>query len=306
MGSELLERARDLCSTIMANAAAADESSDVLPQTTVDACFEAGLFDAAVPRDAGGAELTISDCLDLFAEISYADGSTGWCVMAGATAACFFGAYCPDSFLDEMFAGGTVLVVAGQFAPNGTAVPNGRGFHLTGSYSFGSGVAHADWVGPPARGPSDGKHSGCDQHQHCAGDHRCENPAQEGKPRSESNIQARRGDGQAGEKGRTPRRQGEHGDRDEKGCGTHGHQVAGAEPPESARLKGGQTPCDHQGGEDRPRKVPVVLTTRTGGDSHDQHHGRQQQCHALETDTQIHRGRARLVGLVADCFLGVR
>ena len=150
MGSELLERARELRSTIMANAAAAGESSDLLPQATVDACFEAGLFDAAVPRDAGGAELTIGDCLDLFAEISYADGSAGWCVMAGATAACFFGAYCPDSFIDEMFAGGTVPVVAGQFAPNGTAVPNSRGYHLTGSYSFGSGVAHADWVGAGA------------------------------------------------------------------------------------------------------------------------------------------------------------
>ena len=67
--------------------------------------------------------------------------------MAGATAACFFGAYCPDSFTDEMIAGGVVPVVAGQFAPNGTAVPNGDMYRLTGKYSFGSGVAHADWVG---------------------------------------------------------------------------------------------------------------------------------------------------------------
>ena len=46
-----------------------------------------------------------------------------------------------------MFAGGVVPVVAGQFAPNGTAVPDGDGFRLTGKYSFGSGMAHADWVG---------------------------------------------------------------------------------------------------------------------------------------------------------------
>ena len=150
MGSELLERARDLRSTIMAHADAADETAAVLPQTTVDACFEAGLYSAAAPREVGGAELTIEECLDVFAEVSYADGSAGWCVMAGATAASFFGAYCPDSFTDEMFAGGTVPVVAGQFAPNGTAVPNGTGFRLTGDYSFGSGIAHAEWVGAGA------------------------------------------------------------------------------------------------------------------------------------------------------------
>ena len=66
----------------------------------------------------GGAELPIDECLDVFAEVSYADGSAGWSLMAGATAACFFGAYCADSFTDEMFAGGVVPIVAGQFVRN--------------------------------------------------------------------------------------------------------------------------------------------------------------------------------------------
>ena len=150
MGSELLERARDLRSTIEAGgAAAAADGADALPRETVDACFEAGLYAAVAPRAVGGAELTVEECLDLFAEVSYADGSAGWSVMSSATAASFFGAYCPDSFTDEMFADG-VPKVAGQFAPNGTAVPNGAGFRLTGSYSFGSGIAHAEWVGAGA------------------------------------------------------------------------------------------------------------------------------------------------------------
>ena len=148
MGSELLERARELRSAIdAAGAAAAAASATSLPQEVVDACFEAGLYGTLSPRAVGGAELPIDDGLDVFAEVAYADGSVGWSLMAGATGACFFGAYCPDSFTDEMFAGGVVPVVAGQFAPNGTAVPNGDGFRLTGQYSFGSGLAHADWVG---------------------------------------------------------------------------------------------------------------------------------------------------------------
>lgn len=148
MGSGLLERARELRSTIdAAGAAAAATGATAVSQEVVDACFKAGLYGTLAPRAVGGAELPIDDCLEVFAEISYADGSVGWSLMAGATAAGFFGAYCPDSFTDEMFAGGVVPVVAGQFAPNGTAVPNGDGFHLTGKYSFGSGIAHADWVG---------------------------------------------------------------------------------------------------------------------------------------------------------------
>ncbi len=148
MGSELLERASELRSAIdAAGAAAARTGATELPQEVVSACLEAGLYGALSPRAVGGAELPIDDCLDVFAEVAYADGSVGWSLMAGATGACFFGAYCPDSFTDEMFAGGVVPVVAGQFAPNGTAVPNGDGFRLTGQYSFGSGLAHADWVG---------------------------------------------------------------------------------------------------------------------------------------------------------------
>ena len=148
MGSELLERARELRSAIdAAGAAAAATGATELPQELANACSEAGLYGTLSPSAVGGAELPIDDCLDVFAEVAYADGSVGWSLMAGATGACFFGAYCGDSFTDEMFAGGVVPVVAGQFAPNGTAVPNGDGYRLTGKYSFGSGLAHADWVG---------------------------------------------------------------------------------------------------------------------------------------------------------------
>ena len=102
MGSELLERARELRSTIdAAGAAAAETGSTALPQELVNACFEAGLYGTLAPRAVGGAELPIDDCLEVFAEVSYADGSVGWSLMAGATGACFFGAYCPDSFTDQ-------------------------------------------------------------------------------------------------------------------------------------------------------------------------------------------------------------
>ncbi|MEM8708280.1 MAG: acyl-CoA dehydrogenase family protein, partial [Actinomycetota bacterium] len=59
------------------------------------------------------------------------------------------------------FGGDQVPLVAGQFAPNGVAVPGDDGYAITGSYNFGSGIEHADWVGcgsftqPPDGSPGD-------------------------------------------------------------------------------------------------------------------------------------------------------
>ena len=54
-----------------------------------------------ITRDAGGAELTIGESLDVFKELARADGSTGWVVMASSTAAAYFSAFCPDSFVQQ-------------------------------------------------------------------------------------------------------------------------------------------------------------------------------------------------------------
>jgi alkylation response protein AidB-like acyl-CoA dehydrogenase len=89
------------------------------------------------------------DAIDVFAELSYADGSAGWCLMASASVTAFFGAWATDDFARQCFADGVPLA-AGQFAPNGTAVPdtaNGGGWRISGDYQFGSGIAHATWVG---------------------------------------------------------------------------------------------------------------------------------------------------------------
>jgi alkylation response protein AidB-like acyl-CoA dehydrogenase len=146
MANDLLERARDLRTMIDRNAEKAEAAGTAIADETVAAMRDAGLYGAMTPRDVGGAELSIGECLDLFAELAYADGSTGWCLMAGASAVSYFGAWTPDSFAEKAFADG-VPIVAGQFAPNGTAVPVDGGYEVTGDYSFGSGIAQADWVG---------------------------------------------------------------------------------------------------------------------------------------------------------------
>lgn len=154
MTNPYLEAARGLRARIDANAVEA--GNEFVPLDTVEAMQSEGLFGVMTPKAVGGAELPIADVLDVFTELARADGSAGWCLMAGASVVAYFGSYCPDSFVDRLFADGIPLC-AGQFAPNGSGIRDGNGFRITGNYSFGSGIHYANWVGsgfivPPEEG----------------------------------------------------------------------------------------------------------------------------------------------------------
>ncbi len=158
MTTQYLDAARDLRASIDANARKAGDAP--VPTETVNAMREAGLFGVMAPREVGGAELPILEFIDVFAEVARADGSAGWCLMAGASCIAYFGSYAEEEFVSRMFASGMPLA-AGQFAPNGSATVDGAGFRLTGNYQFGSGIDYADWVGAgflvqPPEGSSDG------------------------------------------------------------------------------------------------------------------------------------------------------
>jgi alkylation response protein AidB-like acyl-CoA dehydrogenase len=139
-----LDAARDLRSTI--EAGAGDDAH--VPDEVMAAIADAQLHAVLTPREVGGAELPVPEVLDVFAELAYADGSAGWCTMASASVTAFFGAWTSDEFARECFADGVPLA-AGQFAPNGVAVPDETvdGWRVTGDYQFGSGIVHARWVG---------------------------------------------------------------------------------------------------------------------------------------------------------------
>jgi len=149
--TQYLAAARDLRGLI--DGGATDDAH--VPDATMKALVEAGLAGVLAPREVGGAELPITDALDVFAEVSYADGSAGWCLMASASVTGFFGAWAGDDFARECFADGVPLA-AGQFAPNGTARRDGDGWRVTGDYQFGSGIAHAEWVGAGVLTETDG------------------------------------------------------------------------------------------------------------------------------------------------------
>ena len=123
----------------------------------VDAVAEQQLFWTMVPKECGGLEAPIGDALGVFEELAYADGSTGWSIMANATSSAFAALYCGDDAVSEMFPPGDPGIHAGMFGPVGTACAIDGGYVFSGNYSFGSGTADATWIGAGATEEKDGE-----------------------------------------------------------------------------------------------------------------------------------------------------
>lgn len=139
----ILERARALRPALM-EAAPRAASERRLPTDVVDQLRDAGVFSMAMPRSWGGPELDVLDQLDVIEELAYADGSVGWCAMIGADSG-YYSAFLDDEVGRALYP--TLdLVSAGFTAPAGTAMRHGDGWRVSGRWSFGSGITHADRV----------------------------------------------------------------------------------------------------------------------------------------------------------------
>lgn len=131
---------------MVAAEALAAERAGCLTDKSVDAMANSGLMALAVPEALGGAEQGLETQLAVWEEVSRADGSAGWCLMATATASCFAGAFCAPEAAKEMFASARWVSHAGQFAPRGQGIAEAGGFQVTGDYSFGSGSAYSAFI----------------------------------------------------------------------------------------------------------------------------------------------------------------
>jgi len=142
--SALIARAKEL-SPFLSGQAAANEQKGALTDDVVSALADAGFFGAWIPRCYGGSEASPVEYLELIETLSYADGSTGWVVMATQVAAGTAAAYLPRSAADAIF-GERIPVFAGVGAPRGRAEPAEGGYRLTGDWSYGSGILHAEYL----------------------------------------------------------------------------------------------------------------------------------------------------------------
>ncbi|MGW0806650.1 acyl-CoA dehydrogenase family protein [Nonomuraea sp. NPDC002799] len=144
-GTTLLDRARELRPLIEREADAA-EAQGRLTTPVVDALHETGLFGVWVPVPLGGAESSPRELIAVFEQLSYADPSTGWVLMATTLENGTAGAYLGDDAVERIFKGPRMPVFAGQGTRPGTAVREDGGFRLTGQWSFASGMLHSQYV----------------------------------------------------------------------------------------------------------------------------------------------------------------
>ena len=151
----LLAKAQGLFDLIGEEAARSETDATLSPRV-VEAFHETGLFGLMVPKELGGEEADLPTVIAVYEEVSRADGSAGWTLLANATTSSFAGAYTGPAAVAEMFADG-IAVAAGQFSPRGTAVRSDDGYVVSGRYSFGSGSGHSPWIGGGALELRDGE-----------------------------------------------------------------------------------------------------------------------------------------------------
>ena len=127
--------------------AAASESQRTLSRSVVDTMWSTGLMSAFNPAPAGGVEPSFAQMIETWIEMAWQDGSFGWVGIANLPSSFAAAAYLPDDGFAEVFtAHDNHVTMGGQFFPNGQGVAVDGGYRLTGSWSFGSGTGHAEYV----------------------------------------------------------------------------------------------------------------------------------------------------------------
>lgn len=148
---------------LVAAQAAESERGRTLTAAVVDEMWASGLMSAFNPVAAGGCEPTFAEMIETWIEMAWQDGSFGWVGIANLPSAFAAAAYLSDEGFAEVFtANDNHVTMGGQFFPNGQGSAVEGGYRLTGSWSFGSGTGHAEYVcagffpmvdGQPVMGP---------------------------------------------------------------------------------------------------------------------------------------------------------
>src|SRR6478609_677288 len=141
-----LERARAMRPLVEAEAAVSEQLRTMSP-AVVDEMWNSGLMAAMNPAEAGGIEPSFRDMIETWIEMAWQDGSFGWIGIANLPSSFAAAAYLPDDGFAEVFtAHDNHVTMGGQFFPNGQGTVVEGGYRLTGSWSFGSGTGHSEYV----------------------------------------------------------------------------------------------------------------------------------------------------------------
>jgi alkylation response protein AidB-like acyl-CoA dehydrogenase len=150
-----LDVARKLLPTIR-SCADQSEADRELPRPLFEALADAGLFQLALPRTLGGAEIDLPGYVQALEEIGKADASAAWVVNQCAIFATY-AARMPRDIARLIWIDTPRSVVANTPLPTAQAVVVPGGYRVTGRQGFSSGCRHAAWLAARARVLEDGQ-----------------------------------------------------------------------------------------------------------------------------------------------------
>lgn len=138
--------ARDMRDLVRSRADDSERLRTLSPHI-VDEMWASGLMSAFNPIPAGGAEPSFTEMIETWIEMAWQDGSFGWIGIANFPSSFAAACYLPDEGFAEVFtAHDHRVTMGGQFFPNGQGAAVSGGYLLSGSWSFGSGTGHSQYV----------------------------------------------------------------------------------------------------------------------------------------------------------------
>ncbi|HEV7360053.1 MAG TPA: acyl-CoA dehydrogenase family protein [Mycobacterium sp.] len=139
----IMARVKEIDPIVREHAAQA-EGERRLSSAVVDALRWSGVFRMAMPAAWGGPETDVCKQVEIIEALARADASAAWCAMIGSESG-FFASYIDEPAARRLFPS-LDTIVAGFQGPSGVLEVCDGGYRLSGRWSFGSGVTHADVI----------------------------------------------------------------------------------------------------------------------------------------------------------------
>jgi 3-hydroxy-9,10-secoandrosta-1,3,5(10)-triene-9,17-dione monooxygenase len=112
----------------------------------IEAFTDAGLVRGQVPKRWGGTELGIVAHMDVAIEVGHAYGSMGWVASFLIDHPFLLAHFGEEAQQDVWGTDGPDARIATSFVPVGEVTPADGGWHLSGDWSWASGVEHCGWI----------------------------------------------------------------------------------------------------------------------------------------------------------------
>lgn len=142
--ADIVERIHQIGPFLREQALVAD-SRRMLPQEVVDALEPTGAWRVSALKRYGGFEGGASMLLEVARTVGYYDPAAAWCVVISNGSVMLTNRF-GDDMLDEVFANGPIRAASIFAQPQGTAVPDGNGWRVSGKWPFASNSNHSEWA----------------------------------------------------------------------------------------------------------------------------------------------------------------